>query len=773
MNDTRSNGEVTGYASVPRNGNGRAHDAGSVVWHEIVTAVRRRVWLVLAPAVVLTIGAAVLVWRETPQYRARAVLRVGDARRSLTSGLEVAVEPDRLMDPLLSLTQLLKSQALVGSVVDSLGLRLDLDDSQVPPSLLDSVFIAADAAADTLSLEFSPTGVTAHGTSAPAGAAGAATYGQVVSLQGGAIRFQVSARPKVAKAVWIIHPRDETIDDVLERLRAVPRLQTNIVDVTYSAANPALATQVVNLASRTFQRMDARNAQEQSRRRGLFLDEQLKRADAMLARAQVALSAFRSRQQVYSSREKLTGQQSDIALLSTRRRDLETERDAYQALLNQMESPTPAEHQRALRALVTAPGAAGNPVLTQLQTQLLRYRASFDSLTSGAWGSSSTNPDVQRLRDLVRSTEEQIRGAMRSRLASLDAEIAAVGTQASRSAAAIRGLPAIEAEEVRLVQDVDNARRLGDQVAEERQRAHMAEAVEVGQVEIVDKASVPYQPGPRYGALKLALALMLGLGLGAAAAVGLERLDPSIHRPDELEQGLQIPSLAVIPKVNPAQLEGTEAYRVLRTNLLLAPSAQTSRSVIVTSSVPGEGKTTTAANLAASLAWEGRRVLLVDGDLWRGRLHRLFATRKSPGFAESLMHDEPIPEAIYRTQIERLSFMPNGKPHGAPSDVVTGARVPPLLARLQQQFDVIVIDTPPVLAAAETAVLACSVDGVMLVVRAGRTDREQIQLAMRQLTSVNARLVGAVLNDPANIAGRYGYHQYYGAYYADYARAGS
>src|SRR6266487_3187484 len=770
MNDTRSNGDVTLHASVPRNGNGRGHDAGSVVWHEIVAAVGRRVWLVFAPAVVLTIGAAVLVWRETPQYRARAVLRVGDARRSLTSGLEVAVEPDRLMDPLLSLAQLLKSQALVGSVVDSLGLRLDLNDSRVPPSLLDSVFVAADAAADTLSLDFSPTGVTAHGTAAPAGAA---TYGQVVSLQGGAIRFQVRARPTVAKAVWIIHLRDETIDDVLKQLRAVPRAQTNIVDVTYSAANPVLATQVVNLASRTFQRMDARNAQEQSRRRGLFLDEQWKRAEAMLARAQVALSAFRSRQQVYSSREKLSGQQSDIALLSTRRRDLETERDAYQALLNQMESPTPAEHQRALRALLSAPGAGGNPVLTQLQTQLLRHRASLDSLTSGTWGSSSTNPDVQRLRDLVRSTEEQIRSAMRSRLASLDAEIAAVGTQASRGAAAIRGLPAIEAEEVRLAQDVDNARRLGDQVAEERQRAHMAEAVEVGQVEIVDAASVPYRPGPQYATLKLALALILGLGLGAAAAVGLERLDPSIHRPDELEHGLHLTSLAVIPKVDPAQLEGTDAYRVLRTNLLLAPGAQTSRSVIVTSSVPGEGKTTTAANLAASLAWEGRRVLLVDGDLWRGRLHRLFRTRKSPGFAESLLQDDPIPQAIRSTDIARLSFMPNGKSAGAPSDVVTRARVPPLLARLREQFDVVVIDTPPVLAAAETAVLATSVDGVMLVVRAGHTDRDAVQHAARQISAVGARLVGAVLNDPANITRRYGYRQYYGSYYGAYAREDS
>jgi len=764
MNESRSHNESA-------NGNGRWDDGtggAGVAWHDVAMAVRRRFWLVLGLPVLLVTGAAFFVLHETPQYRARAVLRLGDARRALTSGLEVAVEPDRLMDPLLSLTQILKSRALLGSVVDSLGLRLDFNDSGIPAALIDSLFIAADAPPDTLSLEFSTTGVTAHG----ARSSRSATYGEVLELNGGTVRFRVSAQPKAVKASWIVRSRDETIDQMVEQLRVVPRTQTNIVDVTYTASGPALAAQVVNLVSRTFQRLDARSAREQSRRRGVFLDEQLKRAEAMLARAQVALSAFRSRQQVYSSREKLTAQQSDIGLLSTRSRDLETEREAYQTLLDQMESPTPAGHQRALRSLVTAPGASGNPVLTQLQTQLLRYRASLDSLTSGAWGSSNTNPDVQRLGDLVRSTEEQIRGAMRSRVASLDAQIAAVGTQASRSAAAIRSLPAIEAEEVRLVQEVETARRLGDQLADERQRAHMAEAVEVGQVEIVDVASLPYEPVSRFGGIKLALALILGLGLGVAAAVGLERLDLSIHRPDELENSLQLNSLAVIPKVDPARIEGTEAYRVLRTNLLLAPGTEGARSIVVTSAVPGEGKTTTAANLAASLAWEGRRVLLIDGDLWRGRLHRLFSAKKSPGLAESLMHDEPIPQAIHRTEIERLSFMPNGKPHGAPSDVVTRARVPPLLARLRQEFDVIVIDTAPVLSAAETAVFASSVDGVLLVVRAGRTDREDIELAMRQINGVSARLVGAVLNDPANVARRYGYHQYYGAYNADYARVG-
>ncbi|HUC39626.1 MAG TPA: Wzz/FepE/Etk N-terminal domain-containing protein, partial [Gemmatimonadales bacterium] len=153
MNDSRPSGALAAYGSAPSNGNGRG-DAGGAIgaglsWHDITTAVRRRLWLVLVLPTVLVAGAAVMVWRETPQYRSRAVLRLGDARRSMTSGLELAAEPDRLMDPLLSQIQLLKSRALLGGVVDSLGMRLDLEDSGIPASLIDSVFITADAPVDT------------------------------------------------------------------------------------------------------------------------------------------------------------------------------------------------------------------------------------------------------------------------------------------------------------------------------------------------------------------------------------------------------------------------------------------------------------------------------------------------------------------------------------------------------------------------------------------------------------------------------------------------
>lgn len=755
------------------NGNGHGHGIATgpllsgtqppqfVHWRAMWILARRSWWLVGGLPAFTVLAMLAWLWLSPPNYKATIVLRLADARRELARGVEQTTEePERTTEDLLSQVQMLRSHSIAEAIIDSTGLRLQPKFGGFAPTLLTAVRVDSDAPADTLQLEFQATGYTVKNR---AGLTVNGTYDTPLKI--GGVGFTITGQPEVHSTRWVVAPTEAAVDRFIAQIKTARRPGTNIVDVSYTARQPALAQSVVNVLGTVFQNLEATSAQNQSKRRRIFLDEQLRRTDSLLAEAQQALSAFRSHQEVYSSRDKMASQQVALLDLETRRIALDANRDSYKSALSQLEQGDSTVRRAALRALAGNVELAANPVVVSLYTQLVSQQRALDSLRQIA---PEQNPDVRRLAQLAAGTENDLKAAMRSHAATLDQQATALGTQTSRIAQGVRELPTVEAQEVRLVQQVETIKSLGNQLREERQRAAMAEAIAVGEVEIVDAARLPYKPVQTFASLKLLLALIFGVGSGVGLAMVRERWDLSIRNPEEMVEQLQLSSLGLIPKVDPAQVEGMEAYRVLRTRLLLTPEVAKARSVVITSAIAGEGKSTTAANLAAAFAWEGRRVLLIDADLWRGRLHRLFATRRSPGLADCLMQDKPLAEAIRTTDIKTLWFMPGGKTAGPPSDLLTRGRMPRLLEQLKDHFDLVLIDTPPVLTAAETTVLSTSADGVVLVVRAGHTDREAVQHAVREIGAVGARLVGAVLNDPKELTRKYG-PSYYKSYYS-YAR---
>jgi capsular exopolysaccharide synthesis family protein len=768
----------------------------AVPWRDLLAACRRRWWLPLAAPLVLGGAVGYLLSREPPKYRATAVLLIGDARRALTSGLETR-QADRheLTDPVLSHVQLLRSRGLLRTVVDSAGLRLvpEFRRGSFDAALLEDVVVTPEAPPDTLTMRFGAWSFTAAGRWGRA----TAPYGEPVTI--GGVSLRVVGAPDVRQATWTVLPLEAAVDRLLAELRTSRRPGTNIVDVSYTAYRAAVAERVVNTIARMFQAEGARGAQEQSRRRRRFLEAQLLRTDSLLSGSQLALSGFRTREQVYSAREKLAAQQRELLELSVREQQLAAQHGMYQKLVARLRSPRPAERESGLRTLASAPEVVANPIVTQVYGQLLRYQGTRDSLMAGAWASAATNPDVRRLDGLITATETQLTSVLASQLTSLGARLGAVRAQRAQAAAELRALPAAEAREVRLLEDVETMRRLSEQLREEYQRAHIAEAVEVGEVEIVDLAARPYRPVPGHHILKLGLALVLGLLLGGGGAVSLEWLNTSIRRRDDLEGTLRAPALGIIPqvangrrrplagllapfRVSPAPATpapgaaappsptlvtlarrpsfGAEAYRLLRANLLNAPDAARLKTVLITSTVVGEGKTTTAANLACELARDGLRVVLVDADLWRGQLHRLFGVARSPGLSEYLNHRAEFTAVLRSTSAPRVWLLPRGGANGNPSALLSGARMRSLLAELRTRCDLVVLDTPPVLAAADAAILSAVADGVVLVVRAGKTDRAAVQEAARQVAAAGGRLIGAVLNDPAGVTVPHGSYHY-------------
>jgi len=753
--------------------------------------VRRQLWVVLAIVAVCLGLTSWIVLRAPDKYMANAVVRLADTRRAMTGNAEGGSYEQvlgREADVLLSQVQVLQSRQIAGDAVDRAGLRLIPTPDSDYPDEIGQVTISDPVRPDTLKIVFGPTEVTLQSGSQRASAA----YGHPVSA--GGVAFVVSARPDdLPAARFTVVTRTRAVNNLLANFKAQPRPKTDIIDLQYTSNQPRYSQRVSNAMALTFQDHNASGAQQASRRRRIFLEEQMRQTDAMLQSAMAQYSAYRTGNQVFSSKEKATAQQAGIVDLDMRRADLDAQRRTYKALLAQAQRAGSTDN---LQALVASPGIAANPVIQQLYTQLTNYQERRDSL--GTAGAAETNPDVIAVNNLIARTTSGLVAAVRNQVSALDAQIDALDNLKTRSTAEIASAPRAETEETRLAQQVEAVQKMSDKLQEDHQKAKMAEAVEAGQVEIVDLAELPTDPIANGRTRKLALGLILGLILGVGAGVVIDGMNTSIRRRDDLERILQVPGLAVIPKfvgsptstgrfaamlpaksrngtngkrsakraeglvtVHDARSSSAEAYRTLRTNLIFSQSVQTLRTLVVTSPAPSEGKTTTAANLAVSFAQQGMRVLLVDCDLRRSRIHKMFNVPREPGVTELIMGQQDQDAVTRETSVPGLYILPSGVLPPNPSEMLGGERMRKTLAGLSEAFDLIVLDTPPLLAASDAAILATIADGVVLVVRAGVTEAEAGQQAIAQLQSVGARVVGAVLNDPDSKLQQYGgYYNY-------------
>lgn len=771
------------------------------------TGLIRRHWILVG---LITLGSVAValnqIRHEVRLYAATAVVRLVDKARELSSGIaRTSPGPQQFRpftDPVLSQIQVLKSRAVAAAVVAKEGLRLRALPAGLPPMWATQVRVDSSATTDTLRIAFGDSGVTLRGRSTVS-----ARYGAPVAMDG--VELTVSERPSIRNSALIVIPTEWAVAEVVGNLSARVRERTDVIDVTYTAPDPALAQRVVNAAVEVFQTMNASGAKQESIRRRQFVAQQLDKVNLLLADARQAHNAFREREKVYSSQDKFKAQQLDLGNIDVRRQQLMADRGTYARLLDELQQSRSSEPSaERLSALAASPGIADNPVVSQLFTQIIQYQAMRDSLTTGAYSRAPTNPDIQRLNVLIAATEARTVNAVRANLQVIDARVSALDQEKAQVATQMSKLPAAEAEEATLLAQVETYSKEADRLRDELQSAEIAEAAEAGQIEIVDLATISNIPLGSGRKPKVVLALLIGLALGAGAAYVRENYRPVIRRRDELQEALSLPNLALVPQIrsangsgllspgysrflprlararngthkplvesSPAELvtlnaansSGAEAYRTLRTNLLFSAAVRTLHRIAVTSPGPAEGKSTTAANVAIAFAQQGHRVLLMDCDLRRSRIHRMFAESQTPGLTNVLVGGISPAEAIRPTRVDGLMIMPSGATPPNPAELLGSMQMAALLEKLSETYDMLILDTPPLLAASDAAILSRVSDGAVVVVRAGRTERSALQTAIQQLGTVGARVLGTVLNDPDAEVPKYA--RYYGYYYNNY-----
>ncbi|MFN8496834.1 MAG: polysaccharide biosynthesis tyrosine autokinase [Anaerolineae bacterium] len=271
------------------------------------------------------------------------------------------------------------------------------------------------------------------------------------------------------------------------------------------------------------------------------------------------------------------------------------------------------------------------------------------------------------------------------------------------------------------------------------------------------------------------LAALVGFLLAVGAAILLEYLDNTLKSSEDVERVVHVPTLANIGRfqgapnptdnliaLNEPRSMITEAYRMLRTNLQFTMLDQTEPRILVTSALPGEGKTTTAANLAIATAQTGRKVILLDTDLRRPSLHKLFGIQNRIGLTNLLLDDNlALESALAETPVAGLLVLPSGPLPPNPAELVGSKAMQRRVAELQKMADILVFDSPPVLAVADATILGSMTSGVVLVVDAGRTRADAVERAKAILDQVQLRVVGVVLNKLRSRRGAGGYYHYY------------
>jgi len=292
-------------------------------------------------------------------------------------------------------------------------------------------------------------------------------------------------------------------------------------------------------------------------------------------------------------------------------------------------------------------------------------------------------------------------------------------------------------------------------------------------VEIVDAAEESSRPVSPNLILNVLMSIFIGLGSGIGLAYFIEYLDTSIKTADDVERWIELPVLGLIPqKVRPLIEEGpdsehAEGYRVLRTNMAFADAGGPRKGAFaVLSSGAGEGKSTTAFNLAYVCAQQGEKVLLVDADLRRPVQHTILGVSNRFGLTNVLLRDVPVEETIKTTSVPNLHFLPSGRLPRTSLGVLDPKRISELVHSLKLKYDVIIFDTPPLVGISDSAVIAKEMDGVVLIVQYRKYPRDMIIRAKQMLDTLGVSQVGVVLNN-INIM-RDDYYYYYHSYYSNY-----
>ena len=542
---------------------------------------------------------------------------------------------------------------------------------------------------------------------------------------------------------------------------------SRVVNITFRSSDPPLAARAANELAQEYVDQNLQVRRQGSRQAALWLNQRLGELRDDVNASQRALQQYRERRNTVS----LDGSQNvvtqKLTQLNTAMTTARTERLERQTMYDQLMAL-----QKRGEPLDTFPPIMSNGFIQSIKAELASLQRERAQLAERL---GELHPDMIRVDSAIADAQRRLDAEMRKVVDSVRNDF---NTSVARERAMNdvleqqkREVLALDQDSIgysALQRDAASTQQLFDSVLQRVKETEVAGELQTNNTRVLDVAEVPRgYVWPRVW-LNLTIAFLGGLFIALTFATILEYSNPRIARTADVEAALHVPLLGSAPRLallrkgrlsaNALPPAFQEAFRGIRTRILLSPSSADTRAIVVTSTTSGEGKTVVASSLATSLATGGRRVLLIDADMRRPKQHDMFRISPSPGLSDVLVGTAQPSDAIVEMTPRGLFVIPAGTSVKSPSDLLDGVRLKELIVALTQVFDVIVLDSPPVMGVADASILAHAATNVVFVVGSGTPTRELAQIALERIASVQARIVGVVLNKAHNDASTYGYY---------------
>ena len=606
----------------------------------------------------------------------------------------------------------------------------------------------------------------------------------VTSLAAQGVRLVLPTPTPVGSPQW--DQDEDTLADsrairtFLAGFAAGPVGNSRLVDLTYRSANPKLAAQVLNTHADAYitQSLEYRflTSQEATQWLGGQLEEQRRTVEE----SEAALYRYRQEHDAISleDREDIVVQR--LTELNAAFTGARTESIAKESAYRQLDALVGDAD-----AITAHPAVMSNLVIQHARAEVADLHRQRAELSESL---GPRHPDMVTVQSAISLAESRLQVEIDRVVDSVQNEFLAAEAQAQSLARELNAQKnaALAMNEMGigygvLVREAESNRQIYESLLQRAKETGVSAKLRSSNIRVIDYAEVPTSPvSPKKGRMLL-MALLAGVMGGGVLAFFFEYLDNRIKTPEELSTHLGLSSLGLIPTVaSKALIAGesllinngvpgrfSEAFRTVRTNLLFS-RADSKRSFVITSTGPAEGKSVVAANLGIGLAQVHQRVLLIDADMRRPALHTAFNLDQEPGLSNLLVGEATVQQTIRKTSVPGLWLLPAGKNPPNPADLLCSERFTAFLNSLPEQFDWVLIDSPPVMAVTDAAIVAHAGAGIIFVVGADMTNRHAATQAVAQLETAKGSFVGGILNRVDLQKNGYYYSRYYRSQYQQY-----